>query len=124
MPRYSRKFLDHFNNPRNLGMIEDAHGIATDKNDVCGDTMTLYLRMDADVIAEARFQTLGCSASIAASSAATELLNGKSIAEARLITRQHIADALDGIPPAKRHSAILAVDVLNAALDAVEARGD
>ena len=123
MPRYSKTFLDHFNNPRNVGVIEGAEGVGTEKNSVCGDTMTLYLRMQNGVIAEARFQTLGCSASIAASSVMTELVVGKSISEARAITRHIIGEALDGIPPAKLHSSVLAIDTLNSALDYSEHRG-
>ena len=123
MPRYSKTFLDHFNNPRNVGVIEGAEGVGTEKNAVCGDTMTLYLRMQNGVIAEARFQTLGCSASIAASSVMTELVVGKSISEARAITRHIIGEALDGIPPAKLHSSVLAIDTLNSALDYSEHRG-
>ena len=122
MPRYSKTFLDHFNNPRNVGVIEEAEGVGTEKNEVCGDTMTLYLRMEGEKIAKARFQTLGCSASIAASSAATELVVGRSVEEARALTRHDIAEALDGIPPAKLHSAALAIDTLKSALDGVEAR--
>ena len=121
MPRYSKTFLDHFNNPRNVGVIEDAGGVGTEKNEVCGDTMTLYLRMEGERIVEAQFQTLGCSASIAASSVTTELVSGKSLEEARALTRHDIAEALDGIPPAKLHSAVLAIDTLNNALDGVEA---
>ena len=123
MPRYSKKFLDHFNNPRNVGVIEGAEGVGTEKNAACGDTMTLYLRMEDGVISEARFQTLGCSASIAASSIMTELVAGKSLSEARDITRHNIAEALDGIPPAKLHSAVLAIDALGSALDCIESRG-
>lgn len=123
MPRYSKKFLEHFNNPRNVGVIEGAEGVGTEKNAVCGDTMTLYLRMEDGVISEARFQTLGCSASIAASSIMTELVAGKSLSEARDITRHNIAEALDGIPPAKLHSAVLAIDALGSALDCIESRG-
>ena len=122
MPRYSKTFLDHFNNPRNVGVIEDAEGVGTEKNEVCGDTMTLYLRMEGERIVEAQFQTLGCSASIAASSVTTELVAGKSVGEARALTRHNIAEALDGIPPAKLHSAVLAIDTLKSALDGVEAR--
>ncbi len=124
MPRYSKTFLDHFNNPRNVGVIEDAERVGTEKNEVCGDTMTLYLRMTGDRIKEARFQTLGCSASIAASSVTTELVTGKSVGEARALTRHDIAEALDGIPPAKLHSAVLAIDALKAALDGAEAGGN
>ena len=124
MPRYSKTFLDHFNNPRNVGVIEGAERVGTEKNEVCGDTMTLYLRMTGDRIEEARFQTLGCSASIAASSAMTELVAGKSVGEARALTRHDIAEALDGIPPAKLHSAALAIDALKAALDGAEAGGN
>ena len=123
MPRYSKTFLDHFNSPRNVGVIEDANGEGTEKNEVCGDTMTLYLRMEGERIAKARFQTLGCSASIAASSVITELVAGKSVGEARALTRHDIAEALDGIPPAKLHSAVLAIDALKSALDGVEAKG-
>ena len=121
MPRYSKMFLDHFNNPRNVGTIEDAEGVGTEKNQVCGDTMTLYLRMEGERIVEARFHTLGCSASIAASSVTTELVSGKSVSEARALTRHDISEALDGIPPAKLHSAVLAIDTLKNALDGVEA---
>lgn len=117
MPRYSKTFLDHFNNPRNVGVIENAEGVGTEKNEVCGDTMTLYLKVKGERITEARFQTLGCSASIAASSAITELVAGKSVAEARGLNRHDIAEALDGIPPAKLHSAALAIDTLKSALD-------
>ena len=124
MPRYSKTFLDHFNNPRNVGIIEGAEGVGTEKNAACGDTMTLYLRMQEGVIAEVRFQTLGCSASIAASSVTTELVVGKSVSEARAITRHNIAEALDGIPPAKLHSTVLAIDTLNSALDCFESRGE
>ena len=94
--------------------------LGTEKNEVCGDTMTLYLRMTDDRIEEARFQTLGCSASIAASSVTTELVAGMSVGEARALTRHDIAEALDGIPPAKLHSAVLAIDALKSALDGVE----
>ena len=124
MPRYSKTFLDHFNNPRNVGIIEGAEGVGTEKNAACGDTMTLYLRMQEGVIAEARFQTLGCSASIAASSVTTELVTGKSVSQARTLTRHHIAEALDRIPPAKLHSTVLAIDTLNSALDCFEGRGE
>ena len=124
MPRYSKTFLDHFNNPRNVGIIEGAEGVGTEKNAACGDTMTLYLRMQDGVVSEARFQTLGCSASIAASSVMTELVVGKSISEARAITRHIIDEALDGIPPAKLHSSVLAIDTLNSALDCYEGRGE
>ena len=123
MPRYSKTFLDHFNNPRNVGTIEDAEGVGTEKNQVCGDTMTLYLRMEGERITGSSFQTLGCSASIAASSVITELVTGKSVGEARELTRHDIAEALDGIPPAKLHSAVLAIDALKSALDGVEAGG-
>ena len=121
MPRYSKTFLDHFNNPRNVGVMEDPGGVGTERNEVCGDTMTLYLRIDGGRIVGAQFQTLGCSASIAASSVTTELVAGKSVGEARALTRHDIAEALDGIPPAKLHSAVLAIDTLKSALDGVEA---
>ena len=122
MPRYSKTFIEHFTNPRNVGVIEAADGVGVEVNSACGDTMTLHLKIDDDTIVDAKFQTLGCSASIATSSVTTELVKGITVAEARGITRQHLAQALDGLPPAKLHSSVLAIDTLNAALDNVEVR--
>ena len=117
MPRaYNEKLMDHFNNPRNVGVIEDADAIGKERNDACGDTTTLYLRIKDETIVDARFQTLGCVAAIATSSVATELLMGKPLGEARMLTRRDLSDALGGLPPGKIHCSVLAADALKAAL--------
>ena len=121
MAEYTNIFIDHFNNPRNVGTIDDAEGIGTQYNVICGDTITLHLKIDNKIIKRAKFQSLGCSASIAVSSIMTELIIGKSIKEARMLTRKDLDYALDGIPPAKLHSTVLAIDTLNATLDIAEA---
>ncbi len=117
MPRgYSEKLIDHFTNPRNVGVIEDADAIGRERNDACGDTTTLYLKIDDDVITAARFQTKGCSAAIATSSVATELLTGASVEQAGQITRRDLADAIDGLPSGKLHCSVLAADAVKSAL--------
>ncbi|MFQ5933014.1 MAG: iron-sulfur cluster assembly scaffold protein [Dehalococcoidia bacterium] len=113
---YSPKLLDHFSNPRNVGVIEDADAIGKERNDACGDTTTLYLRVRDGAIVEAKFQTLGCSAAIATSSAATELITGASLDQARKITRRDLADAVGGLPSGKIHCSVLAADALKSAL--------
>ena len=121
MAEYTDIFIDHFNNPRNVGTIDDAEGIATQYNVICGDTITLHLKICDEIITGAKFQTLGCSASIAVSSIMTELVIGKSIKAARMLTKKDLDYALDGIPRAKLHSIVLAIDTLNATLDIAEA---
>lgn len=113
---YSEKLLDHFTNPRNVGVLEDADAIGRERNDACGDTTTLYLKMKGGVITDARFQTKGCSAAIATSSVATELLTGGSIVQARQITRRDLADAVGGLPSGKIHCSVLAADAVKSAL--------
>jgi nitrogen fixation NifU-like protein len=113
---YSDKVMDHFMNPRNVGIIEDADGVGRTGNPVCGDLMEMSVRIDGDVISDIRFRTFGCGAAIATSSMATELIKGKTIDEALEITNRAIAEALDGLPPIKMHCSVLAADALRATL--------
>ena len=115
-PKYSAKLLDHFNNPRNVGVIEDADAVAVERNDACGDTTTLHLKITNDIIIDAKFQTRGCGPAIATSSVATELIMGKPLEEARKLTRRDLAEALGGLPPGKMHCSVLAADALRSAL--------
>jgi nitrogen fixation protein NifU and related proteins len=109
---YSDKVMDHFKNPRNVGEIKDADGVGTVGNPVCGDMMTMYIKVKGGKIADIKFKTYGCGAAIATSSMTTELAMGKTIEEAEKITRQSVADALDGLPPVKMHCSNLASDAL------------
>src|SRR5688572_5827830 len=113
---YSSKLLDYFENPRCAGEIADADAMAEVSNPVCGDVMKLWLKIDGNVIRDARFKAQGCSAAIATSSYATEQLIGKSLDEARAITREEIAEALGGLPPSKMHCSVLASDAIRLAL--------
>jgi nitrogen fixation NifU-like protein len=113
---YSEKVMDHFMNPRNMGEIEDADGVGTVGNPVCGDVMRLYLKIKEGVIVDAKFKTFGCGAAIASSSMLTEMLKGKRIEEAQKISNQAVAEALDGLPPVKLHCSVLAEEALDAAL--------
>ena len=114
---YSEKLLDHFKNPRNVGVIEDADGIGEAGNPKCGDMMTVYIKVKDDVIEDIKFQTFGCAAAIATSSMMTELAKGKKIEEAIKISKKDIADALDGLPPIKMHCSLLAEDALKKAIE-------
>ncbi|GAB4316083.1 MAG: Fe-S cluster assembly scaffold protein NifU [Methanobacteriaceae archaeon] len=114
---YSDKVMEHFQNPRNVGEIEDADGEGTVGNPVCGDLMTIYIKVKDDVIEDIKFKTFGCGAAIATSSMVTELAIGKTIDEALEITRNDVADALEGLPPVKMHCSNLAADALKAAID-------
>jgi nitrogen fixation NifU-like protein len=109
---YSDKVMDHFKNPRNVGELKDADGVGTVGNPVCGDMMTMYIKVKGGKIADIKFKTYGCGAAIATSSMTTELAMGKTIEEAEKITRQSVADALDGLPPVKMHCSNLASDAL------------
>lgn len=113
---YSEKVMDHFMNPRNMGEIEDADGVGTVGNPVCGDVMRLYLKIKDSVIVDAKFKTFGCGAAIASSSMLTEMLKGKPIEEAKKISNDAVAEALDGLPAVKRHCSVLAEEALEAAL--------
>lgn len=114
---YSQKVMDHFSNPRNVGEIPDADGKGEIGNAVCGDIMVLYIKVDDDRIADARFQTFGCGAAIATSSMVTELVKGKTLEEAEKISKRTVADALDGLPPNKMHCSNLAADALHKAIE-------
>jgi nitrogen fixation NifU-like protein len=113
---YSEKLLDYFENPRCAGEIPDAHAVAEVSNPVCGDVMKLWVKVDGGRIQDAKFKTQGCSAAIATSSYATEMLIGMDIAEARRITKEQIAEALGGLPAAKIHCSVLASDAIKQVL--------
>ncbi len=114
---YSDKVMEHFQNPRNVGEIEDADGVGTVGNPTCGDLMTIYIKVKDDVIEDIKFKTFGCGAAIATSSMVTEMAMGKTIDEALKITRNDVADNLEGLPPVKMHCSNLAADALHAAID-------
>ncbi|HJJ99696.1 MAG TPA: iron-sulfur cluster assembly scaffold protein, partial [Methanocorpusculum sp.] len=95
---YSEKVMDHFTNPRNVGVIEDANGVGEEGNPSCGDIMKMYLKIENDVIVDVKFQTFGCGAAIASSSMATEMIKGKTIEEAWQLSNKAVAEALDGLP--------------------------
>ncbi|AMK15610.1 Fe-S cluster assembly scaffold protein NifU [Methanobrevibacter olleyae] len=114
---YSDKVMDHFTKPRNSGIIEDASGEGTVGNPTCGDLMTIYIDVDNDeVIQDIKFKTFGCGAAIATSSMITEIAKGMNVDEALEITRNDVADALDGLPPIKMHCSNLAADALTEAI--------
>jgi len=113
---YSKKVLDHFQNPRNLGRIDKPDGVGEVGNPVCGDIMKLYIKVKEDKIADIKFETLGCGAAIATSSMITELAKGKTIEEALKLTRNDVANELDGLPPIKMHCSNLAAEALHKAI--------
>jgi nitrogen fixation NifU-like protein len=115
---YSEKVMDHFNNPRNVGEIENASGVGTVGNAKCGDIMRIFLDIDEEtkVIKDCKFKTFGCGAAVATSSMATELVIGKTIYEALQVTNKAVMEALDGLPPVKVHCSLLAEEAIHAAL--------
>lgn len=120
---YSERVMEHFRNPRNMGEIPDADGIGTVGNPVCGDMMTIYIKVKDHRIANIKFKTYGCGAAIATSSMTTELAKGKTLEEAMKISRGDVADALDGLPPVKMHCSNLAADALHAAIEDYNKKG-
>lgn len=114
---YSEKVMEHFRNPRNMGEIKDADGVGTVGNPVCGDMMTIYIKVKDNRIEDIKFKTFGCGAAIATSSMITELAKGKALEEALKITRKDVADSLEGLPPVKMHCSNLAADALKAAIE-------
>lgn len=114
--QYSEKVMDHFTNPRNVGEIEDASGVGQVGNPKCGDIMKVYLKIENNIIEDAKFKTFGCGAAVATSSMATELIIGRTIQEAIKITNKSVMEALDGLPPLKIHCSCLAEQALQAAL--------
>lgn len=114
---YSEKVMDHFQNPRNVGEMENPSGVGTIGNAKCGDIMRMYLDIDENgIIKEAKFKTFGCGAAVATSSMATELVAGKTVQEALEVTNKAVMEALDGLPPVKVHCSLLAEQAIHAAL--------
>ena len=120
--QYSRKVMDHFKNPRNVGEIENPDGVGHVGNPVCGDIMELYIKVKDGIIVDAKFKTFGCGAAIATSSIVTELVTGKNIKEALKISNKAVAEALDGLPPVKMHCSVLAEEALKSAIEDYLAR--
>ena len=114
---YSEKVMDHFMNPRNVGEIENADGVGQVGNPVCGDIMKMYLKIENNVIVDAKFKTFGCGAAVATSSMSTELIKGKTVDEALKVTNKAVAEALDGLPPIKMHCSVLAEEAIRAAIN-------
>ena len=117
MALYSDKVMDHFLQPRNLGVIEDADGIGEVGNAMCGDIMKMYLKIDDDIITDVKFETFGCASAIASSSMATELIKGQRVEDAMQLTNKAVAEALDGLPAYKMHCSVLAEEAIQAALE-------
>jgi len=113
---YSKKVMDHFLHPRNMGEIPNPDGTSTVGNPLCGDLMTVYIKVENDRLVDIKFKTFGCGAAIATSSMITEMAMGKTIDEALKITKQDVADALDGLPPIKMHCSNLAAEGLHNAI--------
>ena len=114
---YSEKVMDHFMNPRNVGEIDGADGVGEVGNPACGDMMRLYLKIEEGRVRDAKFRTFGCGAAIASSSMLTEMIKGKTVDEARAITNQMVAEALDGLPAVKIHCSVMAEQAVKSALD-------
>ena len=113
---YSEKVLDHFTNPRNVGTIENPDGYGKVGNPVCGDLMEIFIKVKDDIIKDIKFRTFGCGSAIATSSMVTEMAKGMHVDEAMKITRNDVADELDGLPPKKMHCSNLASDALHEAI--------
>lgn len=117
MALYSEKVMDHFRNPRNVGVIDDADGVGEVGNPVCGDIMKIYLKInDNQIIDDVKFETFGCGSAIASSSMATELIKGKPLSEALQLTNKAVTEALDGLPPHKLHCSVLAEEAIKSAV--------
>ncbi len=114
---YTEKVMEHFKNPRNVGEIPDADGVGTVGNPVCGDLMTIYIKVKDNRLTDIKFKTFGCGSAIATSSMITELAKGKTLEEAMKITRSNVADSLGGLPTIKMHCSNLAADALHAAIE-------
>ena len=114
---YSDKVMDHFKNPRNVGEIENADGIGEVGNPVCGDIMKIFLKIENNIVTDAKFKTFGCGAAIASSSMATELVRGKTLEEAWEVSNQAVAEALEGLPPIKMHCSVLAEEGIHKAIN-------
>ena len=113
---YSEKVMDHFQNPRNVGKMDDADGVGEVGNAKCGDIMKMYLKIKDGIIEDVKFNTFGCASAIATSSMATELIKGKPVDEALALTNQAVVEALDGLPAVKIHCSVLAEEAIKAAI--------
>lgn len=122
MALYSEKVMDHFRNPRNVGVIEDANGIGEVGNAKCGDIMKMYLKIEDGIVKDVKFETFGCGSAIASSSMATELIMGQPVSEVRKLTNKAVAEALDGLPDYKMHCSVLAEEAIQLALEDYEKR--
>lgn len=116
MALYSEKVMDHFRNPRNVGVIENADGVGEVGNAKCGDIMKIYLKIENSIITDAKFETFGCGSAIASSSMATELIKGKPVSEALALTNKAVVEALDGLPAHKIHCSVLAEEAIKKAV--------
>ena len=117
MALYSEKEMDHFRNPRNVGVIEDANAVGEVGNAKCGDIMKMYMKIEDDIIKDVKFETFGCGSAIASSSMATEMIKGKPVSEAMQLTNKAVAEALDGLPDYKMHCSVLAEEAIKSALE-------
>ena len=117
MALYSEKVMDHFRNPRNIGVIEDANAVGEVGNAKCGDIMKMYMKIEDDIIKDVKFETFGCGSAIASSSMATEMIKGKPVSEAMQLTNKAVAEALDGLPDYKMHCSVLAEEAIKSALE-------
>ena len=122
MALYSEKVMDHFRNPRNVGVIEDADGIGEVGNAKCGDIMRMYLKIEDDIVKDVKFETFGCASAIASSSMATELIKGQPVSEVKQLTNKAVAEALDGLPDYKMHCSVLAEEAIQSALEDYQKR--
>ena len=119
---YSEKVMDHFQNPRNVGKMEDADGVGEVGNAKCGDIMKMYIKVEDDIITDVKFNTFGCGSAIATSSMATEMIKGKSIDEALELSNKSVVEALDGLPTNKIHCSVLAEEAVKAAIEDYRSR--
>ncbi|MBN2413028.1 Fe-S cluster assembly scaffold protein NifU [candidate division KSB1 bacterium] len=114
---YTEKVMDHYENPRNVGVVKDANGTGVVGNPACGDVMKLTIHVEDDIITDVKFKTFGCGAAIATSSMVTEMVKGKKVSEALTISNKAVAEALGGLPKVKLHCSVLAEDALKAAIE-------
>ncbi len=114
---YTEKVMDHYENPRNVGVVKDANGTGVVGNPACGDVMKLTIHVENDIITDVKFKTFGCGAAIATSSMVTEMVKGKKVSEALMISNRAVAEALGGLPKVKLHCSVLAEDALKAAIE-------
>ena len=117
MALYSEKVMDHFRNPRNVGVIEDADAVGEVGNAKCGDIMKMYFKVEDDTLVDVKFETFGCGSAIASSSMATELIKGRPLSEVKRLTNKAVAEALDGLPDYKMHCSVLAEEAIKSALE-------